>query len=117
MLELVAFMRGRHGNLKGDGGEKVFQSVVIWTGSREEETRRELTAFSTCLCHGLGDSGLACTCRSVKPQELSGTPSSPDPLVNAAQYRHASPRMAARGRKPFLGIISSTRGDPLRERL
>jgi hypothetical protein len=110
-------MRGRHGDLKSNGGEKVFQSVAIRAGSREEETRRKLTAFGTCLCHGLCDSGLACTCRPVKPQELRGTPSSPDPPLNFAQYLRASPRMTSRGREPFLGIISGTRGDPLRERL
>ena len=117
MLELLAFMKGRHGDLKGDGGEKVFPSVAIRAGSREEETRRKLTALGTCLSHSLCDSGLACTCRTVKPQELRATPASLDPPLNFAQDLRACPRMTSRGREPFLRIISGTGGDPSRERL
>jgi len=53
----------------------------------------------------------------MEPQELRGPRFSPDPFVNAVQYRGASPRMTARGREPFLRIIRGTGGDPLRDRL
>ena len=110
-------MRERHGNLKGDGGEKVFQRVAIRVGSREEETRCKLTAFGTCLCHRLCDSGLACTYRPMEPEELRGPGFIPDPLVNVVQHRCASPRMTAGGREPFLRVISGTKGGTPRERL
>jgi len=110
-------MRGRHGDLNSDGGEKVFTSVATWAGPREKETRRKLTAFSTCLCNGLCDSGLPCTCWPVKPQELRDTCFSVDPLFNFPQYLRASPGMTSRGGKSFLRIISGTRGNPSREGL
>ena len=53
----------------------------------------------------------------MNPQELRGTISGPDPPLDFAQYLRAGPRMTSRGRKPFLGIISGTRGDPPGERL
>ena len=109
-------MRRRTGDLKSDGGEKVSTSVATKAGSREKEARRKLTAFVTYLCHGLCDSGLASTCRAVKPEELLRG-SSLDPRIDSPQYFRAGPRMTSGGREPFLRVISGTRGDPLRERL
>ena len=64
---------------------------------KKDHARRKLTAYSTCLCHGLRDGRLACTCRPMKPQELRSIRSSLDPPLNFRQYLRPAPRITSGG--------------------